>query len=140
MNRMIWYVKQLMPLRYEATYTYAGPYGPDCAGHRRIDRYGSGGMVVYQTEAVKKGEEQMQSYACHKTVKAFRIDRIEQLGAFPGVTTYDIQGEHGYATVTGDWFDRHKPQLGGYYVIYEDGYESYSPAKAFEAGYTLITE
>jgi len=28
--------------------------------------------------------------------------------------------------------------LGGYYVRYEDGYESWSPAKAFEEGYTQI--
>lgn len=27
---------------------------------------------------------------------------------------------------------------GGYYVRYEDGYESWSPAKAFEEGYTLV--
>jgi hypothetical protein len=25
--------------------------------------------------------------------------------------------------------------LGGYYVLYEDGFESWSPAKVFEAGY-----
>ena len=28
------------------------------------------------------------------------------------------------------------PHVGGYYVLYEDGYESFSPAKAFEEGYT----
>lgn len=27
---------------------------------------------------------------------------------------------------------------GGYYVRYEDGFESWSPAKAFEEGYTRI--
>jgi len=27
---------------------------------------------------------------------------------------------------------------GDYYVVYEDGYKSISPAKAFEEGYTLI--
>jgi len=26
----------------------------------------------------------------------------------------------------------------GYYVVYEDGYASWSPTKAFEGGYTLI--
>ena len=30
--------------------------------------------------------------------------------------------------------------VGGYYVRYEDGYESWSPAKAFEEGYTRIPE
>lgn len=28
--------------------------------------------------------------------------------------------------------------IGGYYVLYADGYESWSPAKAFEDGYTRI--
>ena len=28
--------------------------------------------------------------------------------------------------------------VGGYYVRYEDGFESWSPAKAFEEGYTKI--
>jgi hypothetical protein len=31
---------------------------------------------------------------------------------------------------------KHAPQVGGYYVRYPDGYESWSPAKAFEEGYT----
>lgn len=30
--------------------------------------------------------------------------------------------------------------IGGYYVVYEDGFKSWSPAKAFEEGYTRIEE
>ena len=30
------------------------------------------------------------------------------------------------------------PAVGGYYVRYEDGFESWSPAEAFEKGYTRI--
>lgn len=33
---------------------------------------------------------------------------------------------------------KHNPKVGGYWVQYEDGYESFSPAEAFESGYTLI--
>jgi hypothetical protein len=33
---------------------------------------------------------------------------------------------------------KHKPVVGGYYVVYADGYESFSPAQAFEEGYTRI--
>ncbi len=29
-----------------------------------------------------------------------------------------------------------KTEVGGYYVVYEDGYKSFSPAGAFESGYT----
>jgi site-specific recombinase XerD len=36
-----------------------------------------------------------------------------------------------------DYVHKHKPEAGGYYVVYADGYKSYSPAKAFEEGYTL---
>jgi len=31
-----------------------------------------------------------------------------------------------------------KDPVGGYYVLYPDGYESWSPAKAFEEGYVPI--
>lgn len=31
-------------------------------------------------------------------------------------------------------------QVGGYAVIYADGYQSISPAKAFEDGYILVSE
>jgi hypothetical protein len=37
-----------------------------------------------------------------------------------------------------DYVKKHNPQAGGYWVQYEDGYESFSPAAAFESGYTLI--
>ena len=36
------------------------------------------------------------------------------------------------------YYEKHRPEPGGYYVVYDDGYKSYSPAKAFEDGYTLI--
>jgi hypothetical protein len=35
-----------------------------------------------------------------------------------------------FATYSGD--------IGGYYVVYEDGYKSFSPASAFENGYTRL--
>ena len=34
--------------------------------------------------------------------------------------------------------EKHKPHAGGYYVVYDDGYKSFSPAKAFEEGYRLL--
>jgi hypothetical protein len=41
-------------------------------------------------------------------------------------------------TVSAEYLTKHKPQVGGYFVVYADGYESYSPAQAFEEGYTRI--
>jgi len=48
--------------------------------------------------------------------------------------------EEGYAPflVDGYFLSKHKPEVGGYFVQYADGYKSFSPAKAFEEGYTLI--
>lgn len=76
----------------------------------------------------------MKTYRCVKTVQAFKITRIVQdppLGRDLG-----LRGENGeWAGVSEEWVARHEPKLGGYYVLYKDGYASYSPAEAFEEGY-----
>lgn len=36
------------------------------------------------------------------------------------------------------YIDKHTLRIGGYYIIYEDGYESFSPTEAFEEGYKLV--
>lgn len=48
--------------------------------------------------------------------------------------------DEGYAPFSVDaaFMAKHKPDVGGYFVVYKDGYKSYSPAKAFEEGYTRI--
>ena len=78
----------------------------------------------------------LQKYKCHKVVEAGKIVEVD----------LDNQGGHylllegfGEPLLVGDsYMHKHRPQVGGYYVVYEDGYESFSPAKAFEAGYTKI--
>lgn len=47
--------------------------------------------------------------------------------------------EEGFAPVvlSARFVKKHDPQPGGYYVAYKDGYKSFSPAEAFESGYTL---
>lgn len=81
-------------------------------------------------------EVEMPRYKCHKEVWALKIKEI-QVGTEK--STLVIEDE-GYAPiiVDQDWCLKHAPQAGGYYVVYEDGYKSYSPAKAFEGGYTRI--
>lgn len=34
------------------------------------------------------------------------------------------------------YVEKHKPAAGGYFVVYDDGYQSFSPGKAFEEGYS----
>ena len=42
------------------------------------------------------------------------------------------------ATVDRVWMRKHEPQVGGYFVVYKDGYCSFSPAEPFESGYTPV--
>lgn len=83
------------------------------------------------------GQAEMPKYKCHKEVWALKIavvDQLEQGGA--RLVWLDPKWEP--ITVDADYVSRHAPQAGGYYVVYADGYKSYSPADAFEQGYTLI--
>ena len=86
-------------------------------------------------------------YKCHKIVRAGKISEIDIITE-PDLTgkgrPEPVQGaflsfdNHPPLTVTADFVSRHQPQVGGYLVAYEDGYISYSPAAAFEAGYRQL--
>ena len=79
---------------------------------------------------------ELPKYNCHKQVWALKIKKIK---ALENGDDYEITPEdEGYAPfhVGGEYIAKHKPMEGGYYVVYMDGYKSYSPAKAFESGYT----
>lgn len=43
-----------------------------------------------------------------------------------------------FTPVTPHYIRKHKPEAGGYFIQYEDGYKSFSPAEPFESGYTRI--
>lgn len=86
---------------------------------------------------------EMPRYKSHKTVSAVKIFQLKQSPAdevHPGGSWVIIPAEKGIApiTVTHDYVNKNDPQAGGYYVLYEDGYHSYSPAEPFEDGYTLL--
>ena len=80
--------------------------------------------------------QEMPKYKCHKEVWALKIQSIKSVPNGIEVTPFD----EGYAPIFLDchFVDQHKPQVGGYYVLYKGGYDSYSPADAFEEGYTRI--
>lgn len=80
----------------------------------------------------------MPRYKCHKEVEALQIKWIEynEEGA---AMLQPVDTRYGQIEVSAEYADKHNPQPGGYYVVYSDGYESFSPAKAFEDGYTLIS-
>lgn len=84
---------------------------------------------------------QMPRYQCHKKVWALKIKAINPTNEMLMYPDYALHfEEEGYAPIrkSRDWMQKHSPSAGGYYVVYEDGYTSYSPAKAFEEGYRLI--
>ena len=79
---------------------------------------------------------QMTQWQCHKKVWAEKIESIT-LERRPNGKVW-LNFGRGSAEVTYEYMEKHKPQSGGYYVIYKDGCKSYSPAQAFESGYTRI--
>lgn len=79
---------------------------------------------------------EMPRYQCHKKVHALKIVGI---GVHADGSATITPEEEGFASfvVRADYMNKHSPKVGGYYVVYEDDYKSFSPAKAFEEGYTL---
>ena len=81
---------------------------------------------------------EMPRYQSHKKVWALQINAVDwtDLGGKPRL----VFVEPGYASieVEPELFSRYTPVQGDYYVVYDDGYKSISPAKVFEEGYTRI--
>lgn len=82
---------------------------------------------------------EMPQYQCHKKVWALKIQSIS-IERSPDGKIMITPEEPGYAAfeVSREWFNKHNPQVGGYYVVYEDDYKSFSPAKAFDDGYAKV--
>jgi hypothetical protein len=96
--------------------------------------------MVDPTESVPPGA----LYQSHKRVRAFciaEINKHDNNHADPlGATLVPDDEAFPPLDVSGEYIAKHQPQVGGYWVLYADGYQSFSPASAFEQGYTLIAE
>lgn len=88
---------------------------------------------------------ELPRYKCHKEVWALKIAKVVR--GDEDDPTMEIDGgamlsfeEKGYGPIKVDfnYMRKHTPQVGGYYVVYKDGYKSFSPAQAFEEGYTKV--
>jgi hypothetical protein len=108
------------------------------------------------TESVAMRE--MPKYRCHKDVWALKIKEVEDPplseNASDGARLLHFEDkeyasdgtkrlhfedkEYASIPVSREYVQKHNPQPGGYYVVYEDGYKSFSPAEAFEGCYTLV--
>ena len=87
---------------------------------------------------------QLPKWQCHKQVWGDRIREILPLTpdserAGPDDTGYRLYLDcGGVIVVTKQLIARSAPSVGDYFVQYEDGYQSLSPAVPFEAGYTRL--
>lgn len=91
-------------------------------------------------------ERELPRYKSHKEVWALKIKELQHiLPTIDGAESdgsYDIIPEdEGYSSIRVDYtyMRKHNPQIGGYYVVYKDGYKSWSPAEAFDDGYTKVS-
>lgn len=86
-------------------------------------------------------------YRSHKIVRAFKIKKIE--ADADRALKERRETDANYWVVPEDqslpqvkvgpgYVQRHMPKFGGYFVIYDDNYFSFSPAEPFEKGYDLL--
>lgn len=91
-------------------------------------------------------QREMPKYQCHKQVWALKIAEVRQApadqpAAHEGGDWLLVPTDSSYSPIVvghDEFVLKHRPKAGGYYVVYEDGYASYSPAEAFEDGYVLL--
>jgi hypothetical protein len=82
---------------------------------------------------------EMPRYQSHKKVWALKIAAIaDDPGPDGGAVVTPADAGYAPFKVSVDYLFKHQPKVGGYYVVYDDGYKSWSPAEAFEGGYTRI--
>lgn len=96
-------------------------------------------------EQAEQMEIPLPLYNCRMQVRALKISGInldsteaKEDGRETDGSAMITPAEDGYVPfkIGAEYLRRLKPQVGGYYVVYKDGYKSYSPARAFEEGYT----
>ncbi len=81
---------------------------------------------------------EMPKYKSYKEVWALQIDKVVK---HDEDKTYGLSfKEAGYAPIRlpDRMFSRYTPVSGDFYVVYADGYQSFSPRKAFLEGYSPI--
>lgn len=89
----------------------------------------------------------MPRYRSHKEVWALKIasisldrDEAEATGRETDGSATIVPSDEDYGPFKVDavYMQKHDPKAGGYFVQYEDGYKSWSPADAFESGYARV--
>ncbi|WP_395734122.1 hypothetical protein [Prosthecobacter sp.] len=91
-------------------------------------------------------QAQLPQYQCHKKVWALKIKAVQlhdPTGSnppveFAGGFLMPEDSRFNPIAFDADFYRKHEPVDGCYWVQYEDGYTSISPASAFESGYSLV--
>lgn len=71
---------------------------------------------------------ELPRWQSHKTVHAVKIVKVDG-------DRIIVEGPYAPIKAATNMFARYMPVPGDYYVVYDDGYASISPRKAFEEGY-----
>lgn len=87
-------------------------------------------------------QKEMPLYRSRKLVHALEIASWHWIGEpSPAASALIYFTEEGFEAVTvgGTMFSLYQPKRGDFYVVYDDGYASISPRKAFLDGYRSVT-
>ena len=75
---------------------------------------------------------EMPRYVSHKTVWALEIAEVDRFSC----RMKPKDARYAAITLPAEMWARYQPVSGDFYVVYADGYKSFSPRKAFLEGYT----
>ena len=83
-----------------------------------------------------EAQKTLPKYRSHKEFWALEIAEIKLNGPNIEYGAMLIPARKDYAPfeVDCDYLFKHQPEVGGYFVLYKDGYKSFSPKEAFEDG------
>ena len=76
-----------------------------------------------------------------KDIKLLSASKPDKNGAedIPVVTIYPENDTYRAFDVPYEYYSKHNPKAGGYYIVYPDGYISFSPENVFEDRYVLLS-
>lgn len=82
----------------------------------------------------------MRKYRSTQLREGFKIKEIHpdktSLSDAMAAMLRGVDGEQVWVSKV--YLAKHNPQVGGYYLRYPDGYESFCPAESFEAGHEEV--
>lgn len=79
---------------------------------------------------------ELPRYRCHKIVRAIKVEPEDD----GDVVLRPTDPQYQPISVSRDWYQKRGVVGTGYYVVYDNGYTSWSPVEAFEKGYTPLTD